>query len=289
MSIIPLITFKITRRLGYVLVAWFALFSCNKDNSASGSSNSSTTLLSSARFYTHSNQIVDSFSYDSAKRLVRFAQHGYDTSAGYPVQDSIITEFSFPTNHSLPDSYTYLDGRQGIPVHHQLFYDAQNRIIKDTSASGTGFVTYYSYSENTIVSTVLFEGSNNPGDYQIDTMFMSNGDIQREHIYYPNLSGTGDSLSANLFLGYSAYPNPGYQSSISQSVGPLLFILTYDGYGGFTDFISRNLLNKLAGSGSGLPPGGVNYTVIPDAGGKIIESDMEPGTPYGGVIKYTYY
>jgi hypothetical protein len=189
--------------------------SCKKDTASSTSQTAGTTsFLSSIRNYSPQTLVIDSLTYDTTHRLAVFSEYEYDTTSGSPEVDSIIVVFSFKPNTTVPNSYTYNDIPEGtINDIHTLSYDGNNRIIKDTSLSGSGFVTYYSYPNNNIASTLLFDGTvqNN----QIDTLYISNGNITMANTYYPNIEGTADSLEGGLQLGYSSYANPTYNSTIT--------------------------------------------------------------------------
>ncbi len=128
---------------------------------------------------------------------------------------------------------------------------ARGGSLRTRVLSGSGFVVYFSYPNGNIATTVLFDGT--PQNNQIDTLFISNGNISAAHIYFPNDAGTADSLEAAVKFGYSSNNNPAYHAAISASIGPLLYILQFDGYGGALDPISQKALNSVSGLGDGLP------------------------------------
>jgi hypothetical protein len=273
-------------RPSLVLCAFCAAlaFSCKK--SSSSNTNTSTYYLSSITSYSPQAKVVDSFTYDSAHRLARFAQYAYDSTGGTPQYGVATADFALPANSSAPPvSYVYtLNGHQEM---HLLSYDAQGRIIKDTGTSGSGFVTYYSYPNNNIATTVLFDGT--PMNNQVDTLFISSGNISAYHIYYPNNAGTADSLEGNIRFSYGSLNNPGYHAAIANSIGPLLQILQLDGYGGGLDPISTKVYSSLNGVGDGLPSNiTIQYNAITDGKGRLIQLTTNLGTAAGFTV-YHYY
>lgn len=269
-----------------ILFLFFA-FGCKKSNSP-GNTPASSYYLSSVTDYSPQSRIIDSFTYDSSHRIARFAQYSYDTTSGSPVFYYWTADFTLPANGSAPSSYTYNYRAAGIINDvHPLSYDGQGRIIKDSSLSGSGFVTHYSYPNNNIASTVLFDGT--PLNNQVDTLFMTNGNIGSERDYFPNNAGTADSLEGNVQVGYASIANPGYHAAIAGSVGPLLFTLQFDGNGNFMDFISKNAFNKVTVIGSGLPSGtSINYNLTTDSKGRLSQLTANLGGITGRVT-FNYY
>jgi hypothetical protein len=264
----------------------FFVFACKKSGSP-GNNPSSSSYLSSITSYSPQTRIVDSFTYDSTHRIARFAQYVYDSSQGSPSFYGFTVDFALPASGWQPSSYTYNSvPASGAPNLHQLSYDGQGRISKDTSVSGSHFVTYYSYANNNIASTVLFDGTRQ--NNQVDTLFMNNGNVGTEHVYYPNNNATADSLEGNLQFGYASTANPAYHAETTNSIGPLLFILNFDGYGNFADFISKNVLNKVSAA-AGLPPGAsINYNLINDSKGRLSQMTAFFGGASETII-YKYY
>jgi hypothetical protein len=236
------------------------LFSCTKSPSGSNPNNNSTStyFVSSIRSYSSGEATIDSFAYDTSHALVTFAQYEYDSTQGTPIKDSIITTFLFQGNSGLPTSYTTL--QDGSLQQDFLSYDGQGRIVKDTSATES-FVTYYSYPANKVISTMLFDGTIN-GDVQIDTLLLSNGNITSNHI-------NEDGQLAIETFGFAGYANPLYYPGIANSVGPLLFNLTLDGYGGIGDYISKNTISSISGTGGDLPPIPIPISFSIDSKGRV--------------------
>jgi hypothetical protein len=106
------------------------------------------------------------------------------------------------------------------------------------------------------------------------------------HVYYPNSVGTADSLSGSPVFTYAGPTNPGYVPTISQTVGPVLYFLSFDGYGNYGDYISRNLLNSVSEpSVLGAP---ITFTMTLDSKGRAYQlfSHSAPGDV---VIEFSYY
>ena len=261
--------------------------SCKKSSSGPNQP-SNSSYVSSVRAHTSQVQLVDSFTYDNAHRLTVFAQYDYDTTTGTPVSDGLIATFSYTGSSQLPASYTAV--QLSNPANsdlHKLYFDGQNRIVKDTSISGSGYVNYFSYPGGNLVSKVLFDGT--AGNDQVDTSFLSNGNISSQHIYYPNNAGTADSLSGAPQYGYSSSLNPLYHTEIAGSVGLLLNLLAIDGYGGISDFVSPNAVNKESNLGNGIPAAyTLNFNLTSDSKGRVyLVGFSSPGG--SSSILYTYY
>jgi hypothetical protein len=242
--------------------------SCKKSGSGNNTP-SNSSYVSSESIYSPQTRLVDSFTYDNTHRLTVFTQIKYDTTSGSPQSDTMITSFSYFGENQFPDIYriTQTPNAQYGDVH-QLYYDGQNRMVKDSGISGTGYVNYFSYPGSNIVSRVLFDGT--ASNDQVDTIFFTNGNVTSQHIYYPNNAGTADSLSGSPRYGYSTSVNPLYHAGIAGTAGILLNLLAYDGFGGYVDFLSADAINMASNLGGGLPAGTVlNFTVVPDSKGRV--------------------
>jgi hypothetical protein len=265
------------------------IFSCKKSNSGNESAaTAANSYLSSVVAYSPQQRVVDFFSYDSAHRLDSFVQTVYDTSSGIPEYGTFQVQFIYQGANVYPSYYNLYDTLQGnYGDYHLLSYDGQGRISKDTSLSGSGYVDYFTYPNNNIASTVLWEGT--ADNNQIDTLFITNGNISAEHIYTSDIPGQPDVSQGAVNYGFSSIPNPGYHADISNSIGPLLTIMGIDGYGSAADFISKNALDQLSGIGSGLPTGTtITYTLTKDSKGRLATMSAS----YGGVTGkdvYSYY
>ena len=239
------------------------------------------SYLASARTVSQSTMITDSFSYDDQHRVARYAQYATDgTHSGV-----ITADFTFSGSNALPAGYTYTYNTDA-PETHQLTYDGQGRIIKDTSLSGNYFVTYYAYSGNYIINTILFDGTYD--NAQIDSLKVTDGNVTGLKVWgedQGNWEKQGD-----LSLGHVTAANPGYKEQVANAVGPLLYVLAVYNYGGYNDYISKALTNKITGTSDGLPAAGINYAVGLDATGRV--SSIAPtgaGVPAGTKTVFTYY
>ena len=237
--------------------------SCSK-TSKSGNADVPAFYLSSATTYSAGTTVVDSFSYDSSNRVTQFSQFEYDTLGGTPAVKTWSANFALTGTTAPPASYTYTTN--GSTQTHNLSYDGQGRIIKDT-CSTTGYVAYYSYPNGNIAMTVLFNGST--ANNQIDTIFVGNGNVSAVHSYVSNSAGTADSLVGALQFGFSSTANPLYHSALTASVGPLLYILQVDNYGGSLDPISVNAFNTVSGTLDGFSGVTLTFSLINDAVGRL--------------------
>jgi hypothetical protein len=274
--------------LPLLILGLFLIFSCHKTNSGNNTTTSISTYLSSVVSYSPQSRTVDSFSYDSLNRLGQFSQYIYDTTSGSPLYQTFTAHFTYQGNATIPTTYKYADTPAGnYGDLHLLSFDGQNRIAKDTSLSGSGFVTYYSYPNNNSAATVLFEGTLQ--DNQIDTLFLSNGNVSEERIYTSDIPGQPDDLDGDVHFGYASTANPTYHPAITNSIGPLLTILEIDGFGGNVDFLSKNVVDKLTGPAQGLPTGvSINYTLTNDSKGRLSQMSASFGGTTGTIV-FNYY
>jgi hypothetical protein len=234
---------KIPLYLGALCI--FLAFSCKKSNSG-GNGSPANYYLSSVVSYSPQLKIIDSFSYDSVHRVDSFIQTIYDTTSGTPQYNTFTAQFIYQSATAYPSGYNYYDVPLGnYGDYHILSYDPDNRVIKDTSLSGSGYVTWYSYPNNNIAATVLFEGT--AENNQIDTLFLTNGNISGAAYYTSDVPGQPDQQQADVRYSYAPTANPAYHAAISNSIGPLLTTLDVDGFGGFVDFISKNAYKQVVG------------------------------------------
>lgn len=255
--------------------------SCHNNGSSDGGSPVNNSYLASARIVSQGTIITDSFSYDSQHRVARFAE--YETN-GTDSAD-VTVDFNFSGGNALPVSYT-ATSNGGSPDTHELTFDGQGRITKDTSTSGSHFVTNYFYSGNYVICNILFDGTFN--DAQIDTLVITSGNITGEKVWgFDN--GTPE-LQGNLTYGHAAAANPGYKAEVANAVGPLLYVLSVYNFGGYADYISKAVMNKVSGYADGLPSAGYGYNVSTDDKGRV--SSIAPtgaGVPAGVKVIFTYY
>jgi hypothetical protein len=264
-------------------ILWIS--SCKKSGSSNNNPNN-IAYLSSVVSLSPQTRVIDSFYYDSSHRMTRMTQYQYDSSQGYPTAGAWSAYFAYPAGAgTAPSSYLYVVGN--TTDIRALSYDGQGRIARDTSVSGTGFVAYYTYPSGNIATTVLFDGT--PMNNQIDTLFLSNGNVTNMRIYYPNNEGTADSLEGNVSFGFTSLANPAYHSAMTNSIGPLLYVLQVDGFGSSVDPVSQHAFNSVSGVGFGLPPGlSLKYNQTTDSQGRLIQLSSPLG-PVAGSITFTYY
>ena len=269
--------------LFFLVLCVIAVWSCHKSNPSKNPTDSGN-YVSSAVSVSTGVRIVDSFDYDSAHRLTQLIQTKYDTSTGTAVTSVATTQFALAAGTTPPTGYTYTIN--GNTVIHTLTYDNQGRVLKDTCPT-TGFVTYYSYPSGNIAATVLFDGSamNN----QIDTLYMSGGNVATANTWMPNNAGTADSLQGSLKFGYNGTANPMYHATMTNSIGPLLYILTVDGLGGGMDPVSQKASSSFSGDIYGLPSGlTINFTQSTDSKGRLTELSASI-FGIGETVYFNYY
>jgi len=239
------------------------VLSCKKGSSSNNTQ--SGFYVSSATSVSSGSSLVDSFVYDSSHRVAGFIQISHDTTTGTPVQTEVSYIFTLPGSSTPPSGYQYTSpaGTES----HVLSYDNQGRISKDT-CSTTGYVAYFTYPNNNIAITVLFDGS--PMNNQIDTLYMSGGNIVKANTWMPNDAGTADSLQGSLNFGYGSVANPMYHSSFTSSLGPLFYVFTVTGLGGGVDPISEKAQSSFSGKIDGLPTGiTINFNQTTDSKGRL--------------------
>lgn len=190
--------------------------------------------------------------------------------SGFFLQYNTFTaQFIYQSATAYPSGYNYYDVPLGnYGDYHILSYDPDNRIIKDTSLSGSGYVTWYSYPNNNIAATVLFEGT--AENNQIDTLFLTNGNISGAAYYTSDIPGQPDQQQADVRYSYAPTANPAYHATISNSIGPLLTTLDVDGFGGFVDFISKNAYRQVVGVQQTTPLSfSYTYNLTTDSKGRL--------------------
>jgi hypothetical protein len=263
------------------LFALLVLASCHPSGGSGGGNPVNNSYLSSVSIISGASIITDSFSYDAQHRVARFACYATDGTNNA----SFTADFSFPGGATLPAGYTFvLDG--GSPDQHQLTFDGQGRITKDTSLSGSHFVTYYSYVGNYVINRILFDGTTTGA--QIDSLTVTDGNMTAEKIWGEDQGAW--SKQADLIYGHAAAANPGYKAEVANAVGPLLYVLSVYNFGGYADYISKAIMNKISGTGDGLPAGGFNYSESIDATGRVsTQTPVGPGVPAGTKTVFTYY
>lgn len=263
------------------LAAVLIFSSCHHGGGSDGGNPVNNSYLASVRTIAPGTLLIDSFTYDDQHRVGRFAQYETDGSNN----GKIIMDFSFSGSNTPPTGYTRIENG-GSPDEHTLTYDGQGRIMKDTGVSGTHFVTYYTYSGSYIISKILFDGTEN--DAQIDTLTITNGNVTSERVWGEDQGAWEDQ--GEIVLGRATAANPGYKEQVAKTVGPLLYVLSVYNYGGYGDYISKAVMNKITGNAEGIPPSGLNYSATLDASGRVSALTASGlGVPAGVKTVFTYY
>jgi hypothetical protein len=252
----------------------------NSDTSHNNSNNNDSTgsarsYVSSVKYYYISARVldIDSFVYNSSKRMTRLLQYELDSS-GTPIIDSVTIDFSYSGTDTIPSSYI-LSYDNYNSDHRLLRYDVLGRIIQDTSITVTGYNLTYTYSGNNIMYHLTPDGTiyNN----QIDTFFVSNNDVSKNNQYEAPYDST-----SNVY-GYSSYANPTY----IPNYGALFYMLTSnfgDGFGNIEDFISKDQLNTETDYDDGIFQRTTNPAITLDAKGRVAQYTI----PDQKAV-YTYY
>lgn len=263
------------------------IISCKKSNSGNNST-ASAYYVSSAISTTPQQQIIDSFRYDSTHRLDSFMITVYDTTSGNPQYNNMTLQFIYEGSNTYPSYYYLYDAALGNSAgdYHLLSYDAHNRISKDTSLSGSGYVAYDTYPGNNLASTVLWEGTLQ--DNLIDTLYMAGGNMSSEVVYDSEIPGQPDVQQGDIHFSFASTANPCYHETIANSIGPLLFIASVNGQGDFVEFNSKNAYEAATGTQQGGPNVSFKYTLVNDSKGRL---SRVTGVAAGvsGTIIYNYY
>jgi len=264
------------------LVSVLVFSSCHKSETSNGGNPVNNSYLASARSFAPGYLTVDSFIYDASHNVAKFVQYQVDSANSRT--DTIYTNFTYSGSSTLPTGYTTTYS-SGIPDPHQLTFDGQGRIMKDTSLNGYGFVTYFTYPGNYIISETLYQGA--VTDASVDTLTVSNGDVTGEKVWGTN-QGSWEKQIDFSFVRASA-ANPGYKDHIASTIGPLLYVLDSYNYSAYGDYTSRTVISKLSGTAWGIP-GSITYNASLDGSGRV--SAITPtgiGVPAGTTTMFTYY
>jgi hypothetical protein len=224
---------------------------------------------------------IDSFDYDIDKRMAAFHSWNYDSSQTPAFTDSTSIQFYFQTNDSVPYQYTIVTKKPRDNFYsaetHQLFYDQQRRIIRDTllnPVNNISAVNTYSYVDPGFVYNIFQTGKalgNKMEMIETDTTVIYNGNIIKDNAY---LLQYNPFVSHAYFYIYSSsnYENPFYLESTATTIGPLLDNLLS------TDFTSKNLIAMF----QQIDPitnykNTINYTWATDSSGKVVRGSYGLG------------
>src|SRR5450432_3416602 len=188
---------KLVLTLGIVTL----LFSCKKSSSVlsgqSGLVSSNTSYFPSAQGKT-----VTNLQYNTGQQITHFSWYDYDTSGGVANQDSVGYDFTINATTNLPSSYIMTGWESSLSNSyaetHDLFYDGQGRLIKDTTITGQSnpgdsAANYFGYSTNRIIvreySMYAYDTVNLTtgwGCTTVDTINLVNGNIVDQEEYDQN-------------------------------------------------------------------------------------------------------
>jgi hypothetical protein len=218
------------------------LFSCSKyqpagNNGSSGQQNNSSLVSSFALYSPLSKNLTKyTFAHDANGALIRLSYSSYDTTGGIATLDTGSYNFTIdPTTH-LASSYTLIWSKPNAGIAsetHELFFDDQRRLIKDTLISGrTGqgdqTSVYFNYSGNGIVcngyTMNAYDSANRTygwGVSGIDSITLTNGNISSQYEYAQSGSSWGMSYFY-VVKNYSSYSNPLFSMDRSSGLGALL-------------------------------------------------------------------
>jgi len=245
-------------------------------------------------------RVITEFSYDANGWPAVIRMHSFDTSGTIPYTDSFRIDFQPTGGDNPPKSYdiTWMVGTAppafGATEHHLLYYDNQNRIIKD-STNTTNWLDLaankFTYSANRIFVDRFDYSSQFPNasvtPYTSDTLTLTNANITAYSSYY--LGGGGSDLVETDTYTTSKSVNPLYQAKIANSLGAMLRF-TYIGFSYIGDFISPSLMDRWTYQYRvSIPPWGLNYTWTTDASGKVVlGTGMDPTNGIGISEIYTF-
>jgi|GEM_PF-941077 len=256
--------------------------SCKKD---SGTSDVSATASHITAVYAQDDHYVhvDSLNYDSNGRIARIRQWTYDTTAGvtFPVLDSTDYTFVFSGNGTVPASFTmtssYITGTES----HILYYDSQNRIVKDSlvNLSDGNFVSAnYRYGTNLLAFDVYKRNNNIVVKAETDSLFpAANGNIYNANLHY--LDYNNQIAEEKYITTFSTYSNPFYNKAVAESVGMFLSGLLA------LDFISPNMFSTTSTTSSSGYSDMLSYTWTRDAKGRVVKG-VEPSGQFGYAFHY---
>jgi hypothetical protein len=231
-----------------ILGTILGLFSCSKQSSSTnqssptnttvGEQTSSSSQVASLALYSPSSKNLTkyAFVYDANGNLVRLSYNSYDTTGGIAALDSGSYYFTIDPSTQLASSYTLVwnNANTGTASEtHQLFFDDQKRLIKDTLVTGqaqTGHNTtfYFSYPAGGVVSNGYamnaYDSLNKTygwGLSGIDSISLVNGNIGSQYEYAQN--GVSWVMGYSYVVkNYSSDPNPLHGLDQSSGLGTLL-------------------------------------------------------------------
>jgi hypothetical protein len=255
-------------------------FSCSKSGNTN---NSNSSLLVSVTEYQSApvtTKTVRNFSYDQNQQIGAVYTHTYDTSGGQAYLDSSLITYPSSSATTPPASYdiVWIVGTttpaSGATEHHLLYYDGQERIIKDSTSSKTNisnanpnlFTTYFVYNNSTIVAQSLYPDPNNPGSglmNALDTFSLFNSNLVNS-IQYNVAVGDTTIYRTDTYL-FSTSKNPLYESTLANRLGAALR------FNNIGDFISPYLMSQWTTNMGGNSQFTRNYNWVTDSLGRVVQ------------------
>ncbi len=262
-----------------LMLSFVLFFSCTKSGNTN---NSNGSLLVSVTEYQTAPVItktVRNFTYDQNQELGAVHTHTYDTSGGQAYLDSSLITYPSSSPTTPPASYdiTWVIGSvnpaQGATEHHLLYYDGQNRIVKDSMSSKTNitnspdlFTTNFIYASSNIIAQYLYQNPNGPDINSmvgLDTFTIANSNLGNTIQYNVQPGDTSFYRSDNYL--YSNSKNPLYESTLANRLGA---VLRFNNIG---DFISPYLMSQWTMNMGGNNQFTRNYTWVTDSEGRIVQ------------------
>ncbi len=225
-----------------ILGTILGLFSCSKYQAPPGSSNpveqSSTAQVNSIALYSPVSKNLTKylFAYDANGNFIRLSYSSYDTAGGVATLDTGAYYFIIDPSTRLASSYTLVWNKANTGAAsetHDLFFDDQKRLIKDTLITGqassgdnasfsflypAGGIVSYRYTMNAYDSV---NKTNGWGVSGIDSINLSNGNIRTQYEYAQNGSAWVMAYSY-VVKNYSLYANPLHGLDQFSGLGALL-------------------------------------------------------------------
>jgi len=256
--------------------------SCQKDIVSSDNVPATSPHLISIYDYDTDYLHVDSFSYNTSGYLIRAQTWTYDGVGAIKISDNSDFIFSFSGNSTVPSSYTlsFMTTGPNNPIEkHALYYDIQNRIVKDSFLNGainSTVVTSYRYDSNLIISDEFVKTSTGLVNSITDTVFMSaSGNVT--HFGFYNLSS---NYGGQHLYTYSSNLNPCYDKTLAESLGPWLERVTDE------DFISKNSYNTITTDDWFSPLMTSSFSWTTDTKGRVIKGQQD-GKTYHQIFHYS--
>lgn len=261
----------------------FIFISCKKDYVTEKPV--TTSHLTSLTIYNTLDHIVeiDSFLYDANGQIAKYRNWSWDSTQTPMITDSAYYNFSFSGTNVFPTSYTLAFIQKGSTLSsmetHNLYYDNQNKVIKDSFMDGGvnyRGVLYFHYNTSNITydfftSTI---NSNAVEKIRTDSLFITSGNVTNLHSYYYSPAIIYNYLQE---VRFSTYPNPLYNKDLASGIGAF-FRAAID-----ADFISPYMTNYVSNT---YPPQAdvftSNFNWVTDTQGRIIK-----GEEVGAGIYYT--